>query len=615
MDDDATSKKRVGRPPKYDWDDKRDICYKLWVDEHKSAAQIAAYFAERFNVHPSELPCRKGFHRQFQIWGFPSHKRTMTPEDEAVVMARVKELWEQNVNQKDIKSTLAEEGWALKHYDFQKLWRSHGLRLRNDQGFRVPEPEKNRKKRKRSSVPAEGVDRPQETQGTQASRETQEAREDENSMSAPPGPEEAAQRAQRLFEIQLESDQKLQSRKRRRRIRGYGHLPPDAPGTAPRYASETSLDESKAFLHLSNEMYQAVRKDYETICREMGVIKKTECPDGVWEESQRRLVRENMHLSAMMHPLQPDQDKKKVALECLCADVTKRMRTANKAITIAEANNILGLNPTESKTVRRSLYEILEASRFESRLVSGDDHWRELRQRWFDTNQKLQQAAIENDARKMQAVDLLCKDAMKRFREDRNKRGERPVVQRNTYYGPGPGPAWAAVQPRSKTGLEEKAARQAATQTREPLVQERVQHYPPSESGNIIAALAQATGNVDFDLDPALSGPTPFTAQAESPPLGNPIAVYFRLGPTSTVVGNHPKMWLGKLTSVSMTAFNKAATSKAGAASVTRVHGLVKSNDGTEDKWIIENQDELQAYLVEAGEKPSFLVQLEGGYA
>lgn len=132
-----------------------------------------------------------------------------------------------------------------------------------------------------------------------------------------------------------------------------------------------------------------------------------------------------MHLSAMMHPLQPDQDKKKVALECLCADVTKRMRHANKAITISEANNILGFNPTESKTVRRSLYEILTEDHFEGRLVSGEDHWRELRQRWFDTDAKLQQHAAENDPKKMQAVDLLCKDAMKRYREDRNKTGER----------------------------------------------------------------------------------------------------------------------------------------------------------------------------------------------
>jgi hypothetical protein len=57
MDDDQEQpKKRVGRPPKYDWSDKRDICYKLYVEEHRSAADIARYFADHFNVPEKDLP-------------------------------------------------------------------------------------------------------------------------------------------------------------------------------------------------------------------------------------------------------------------------------------------------------------------------------------------------------------------------------------------------------------------------------------------------------------------------------------------------------------------------------------------------------------------------------
>lgn len=274
-DADATAKKRVGRPPKYDWEDKRDICYKLWVEEKKSAAAIAAYFAERFNVHPSELPCRKGFHRQFQLWGFPSHKRKLSPEDEATIVERIKELWERNVIQRDIKQTLADEGWELKHHEFAKLWSDNNLRLRNDKGYKVPDPEKPKQTRKKRK-PSAAADTVEESSTLDLAAD---GGAENVAEGVPLGPEEAAQRAHRLFELQLESDQKLQSRKRRRRIRGYGHFPPDAAGTAPRYASETSLDESKAFLHLSNEMYQTVRKDFEAICRERGIVKKTECPD------------------------------------------------------------------------------------------------------------------------------------------------------------------------------------------------------------------------------------------------------------------------------------------------------------------------------------------------
>lgn len=56
MDDDNISKRRVGRPPKYDWSDKKDLCYRLYVEEKKSGAEIAQYFAERLNVAPEDLP-------------------------------------------------------------------------------------------------------------------------------------------------------------------------------------------------------------------------------------------------------------------------------------------------------------------------------------------------------------------------------------------------------------------------------------------------------------------------------------------------------------------------------------------------------------------------------
>lgn len=54
--DSLTPRRRAGRPPKYDWGDKRDICYRLYVEEQRSAASITKYFAQHFDVDPSELP-------------------------------------------------------------------------------------------------------------------------------------------------------------------------------------------------------------------------------------------------------------------------------------------------------------------------------------------------------------------------------------------------------------------------------------------------------------------------------------------------------------------------------------------------------------------------------
>lgn len=74
-------------------------------------------------------------------------------------------------------------------------------------------------------------------------------------------------------------------------------------------------------------------------------------------------------------------------------------------------------------------------------------------------------------------------------------------------------------------------------------------------------------------------------------------------------------MWLGKLASPSMQSLIASATSKAGAATVSSISGIVKNADGTEDSWVIETTDELEVYLSEAGDKPSFSVVLNGGYA
>lgn len=56
MDHDNIPSRRVGRPPKYDWSDKKELCYRLYVEEKKSGAEIAQYFAERLNVAPEDLP-------------------------------------------------------------------------------------------------------------------------------------------------------------------------------------------------------------------------------------------------------------------------------------------------------------------------------------------------------------------------------------------------------------------------------------------------------------------------------------------------------------------------------------------------------------------------------
>lgn len=474
-------------------------------------------------------------------------------------------MWAQNVPLKSIKETVREEGFDITDYDFAKICRQQGLTRRADAGFKAS----NSKKRKFCYRAAPGTIEGEDNLQV----EDFDGMNSKGLASQPSvlSPEEQLRRDQRLAQIQAESDERLRSRKRRRRIRGFGHLPPDAPGLEPRYGSETSLDESKAYLQLNNPLYVAVRTQYDNILSDMDIErKKTALDDGRWQASKDRLVRENMHLSAVMHPLQAELEKKAIALDVICMDVSKRRRSSKTQLTIAQASNALGFDPRASKDVRRAFYDILEKDQYTTRLACGDEHFEELRQQWFAATSALQAAVERNDPHLMKCIELLARDACKRYKDDKIKEDPSRKNYRRQTYGPGPGAA----------------------------------AYRGSGAGRAATKSAKVSGS----LDPALQGSEEQSAQASIP-------AYFRLSSASTVVGNHPRMWMGKLTGRTVSVLTVAATCKAGAAKVSKLNGIVKNADGTEDSYLIGSDEELDVYLEAAGETPTFVVALEGGYA
>ena len=182
---------------------------------------------------------------------------------------------------------------------------------------------------------------------------------------------------------------------------------------------------------------------------------------------------------------------------------------------------------------------------------------------------------------KISCVYLLCRDATKRYNDDSNRQDPSRRLFQSSTPGPGPGPV------RANGGRRTAEKAKKATEI-------------PTENEDA----GRGTG-VGSAIDPALSVPEPHA-----------IPAYFRLSPQSKLVGTHPRMWLGKLTpGATFEALRRAATSKAGAARMVKVSGIVKNDDASEDSWVIENDDELAVYLDEAGEKATFIVLLEGGYA
>ena len=615
------------RPRKYDWEDKRDICYKLYVEREFSGGQIVKYFAEHFNIPISELPGRNQFHAKFREWGFPTRKPRFSPDEEAQVTARLHELYNQNLSAGEIQNRLNEEGWELDDYYFRKFRKKQGLMLRAQHGYQFQSDWPSSDKRKRTDGHEE------EGEGDAIDAAIGGPAKKQRPEPPPLPPDEALRREQRKTELEIQSDHLLQTKKRRRRIRGFGHLPPDAPDLGPRYSSETSLDECKAFLQLDNEMYTSVRSQFESICRDMEIMKPTLCAEGQWQAAKDRLIRDNTHLSAVLHPLQPEIDKRLNAVNCICSDVTKRMRTASKSITIADANNMLGLNPAQSKDLRRVMYEILEADHFTTVFACGKEHVDELRQRWIDQSPILQRAWASGDKSLTRAVELLAKDARKRYCDDQcRKDPSKRQWQKDEHYGPGPGPAQGPGRAKSKKQPATEPATEPESQTQHNAARpQSLIPLPPSWNGVELppfrsTTIADMHPPINFDLDPLLApthgSPWPPTSsqpapqpQAQPGPSRTAVPAYFRLAPDSQLVGHHPRMWLGKLVAPTVQALHTAATSKAGAAYVAKINGLMKNLDGTEDSWLIENDDELAVYLQEAGEKATFSAVLKGGYA
>jgi hypothetical protein len=430
------------------------------------------------------------------------------------------------------------------------------------------------------------------------------------SPSSPPSaqlaPEEVARRKERIEKLQAESAERWATRKRRRRTRGWAGLPADPPGP-PRFPSETTLDESKKVLGLNAEMYRQIRDRFQAICEEGGIIKKTISGPERWQQAKDRLTQESVHLQSVFWGDQAQLDSKTLALDVVCTDVTKRMRTLERRMTIAEAKNTLGINPEQSRQIRDAFYQTLKADHFTSKLEAGDEHWNELKQQWIQGSELLKRIVAPGEAdpghqRKLRALEVLCRDVMKRLGDDQRK-------------------------------LDPDRKKQKLTQSADMAVAVMSAHQQPL---NAPQDLPHSTDHVDMQIDPSLllAANDPSLAidqqlhqqlQHHASSSGGPsyalaplsIPVYFRLSPLSQLPPSAaPKLWLETLTSISVPELRDLAASRHPGAAVARIEGTIKSaNTGHEVCIEIDEQDELEAYLAHVnGGKATFSVQLIGGY-
>ncbi|KAJ0376996.1 hypothetical protein COL922a_014130, partial [Colletotrichum nupharicola] len=77
--------------------------------------------------------------------------------------------------------------------------------------------------------------------------------------------------------------------------------------------------------------------------------------------------------------------------------------------------------------IRNAFYNTLKQDHFTSKLEAGDEHWKELKEQWIQGSDLLQRilapgSADPEHATKLKALEVLCRDVMKRLRDVQTKR-------------------------------------------------------------------------------------------------------------------------------------------------------------------------------------------------
>ncbi|KAK2598247.1 hypothetical protein N8I77_011672 [Diaporthe amygdali] len=621
----------------YDWETHKDTLKRLYVDEKRSVEDIISYMQTNHSFAPS----KRAYQAQFRRWEFPSKHQPALKNDQLV--ARIKELWERNLSQAEMLHVLNEEdGYNIKSRELNRVRSKHRWLLR------VP-----------TGKTKDGADL-----SLQAGTSNGEDDEDDDelqlamqdpSYGLPAVPDLASQlREERKRKMQAESAERWATKKRRRRTRQYAGMPADPPGP-PRFPSETTLGEGQAILGLDKTAYNAVRNKFQSICEGAGIVKKSIAGHEAWESAKETLIGEFNELQNAFWVDKENIDKKKLALEVICSDVTKRMRSGgDKELWLADAKNILGLNPEESRRVRSAFYKILQSDGFTSKVAMGPERWKELKQRWIDESDMLQKILSRlDDAQshdmKTRAVEALARDVMKRLRDDQRRgKGSKQSRARSSEELAGvedfedgapvmdnmgedaSGFGTQMLVPPSAGDTQQGHAHSSRLIPDHHLLGTQMGMQVPMDTHLGSSMLLDPNAQNPF-VDPNqqfLSGPSPMAAPSPfDPPRPAAAPVVFQTAPvtnTGTIpiyirllspanIDPRGEVFIAILTSQSLEELHQIVEQRVPGSTCVRVEGLIKM-PGLEGDFVpleIENDEHLGAYLAQAqAQAPSFNVRL-----
>jgi hypothetical protein len=349
--------------------------------------------------------------------------------------------------------------------------------------------------------------------------------------------------------------------------------------------------------------YRAIRDQFQGICEEEEIKQKTVAGGEKWAAVKDKLVRENALLQGVMWNDTTNLQSKELALDVICTDVTKRIRTMGKRLTILESKNVLGLNPDQSRQIRSEFYDILESEHYTSKLEMGPEKWAELKDRWIANNAYLQALLApgpENDPqhkKKQDAMELLCRDVMKRVRDDRAKKKGTFRKSKPAEPTDDDGAKHTPVRVRAPASMVATAAAASSYAAAAPAT-------PYAEAGQA----APQTDLSDFQIDPNL---LQVADNLSTPQVSALIPVYVRPHPESTIYTTN-KLSLGSLAGPTKAALQAVIAEKYPNAKAERIHGIEKDSNGQEMQYPIEEDEELEAYLDHVqSRKATFVVLLK----
>lgn len=236
----------------------------------------------------------------------------------------------------------------------------------------------------------------------------------------------SALRAERKRKLEQKSQELWLLKKRRRRVRPRGGLPADPP-QPPRFPSEMSLEEAKIFLGIRDpQLYFHIRDEFLRLCRENKVYKKSDVEPARWEDIKRQLIEAQPHLQTQLWGEGAEREgleMRKISLDQICIETSKLLRKAR--YTLADAKQVLNLDPHKLQEARRHLMGILIDDEFTSLVEMGKRRFKELKQRWIEDSALIKQALKPTEKytheEKMKAVEYLSKDVAKRLKYDLTK--------------------------------------------------------------------------------------------------------------------------------------------------------------------------------------------------